>query len=184
MAFAIVDIAVPDEITAGESASWKFSDTRFPASIWTLTYTLVNAGGRIQIVAGADGDDHLVEVAATVSAAYTPGEYDWQAHVSNGTERYQVAAGVVLVVADFATHGSGYDSRGHVKKVLDALEAAIEGRASKVQMSQTVSGVAISYMTLDELVRMRDKYRAKYERELVASGAMQSRRLVRPRFVN
>ena len=57
MAFAIVDIAVPDEITAGESASWKFSDTRFPASIWTLTYTLVNAGGRIQIVAGADGDD-------------------------------------------------------------------------------------------------------------------------------
>jgi len=187
MAYVNVLDAIPDQITVGESVSWKYSNTDYPASAgWALTYTLIRSTARIQIVSTADGDDHLIEVAATVSALYTAGTYDWQAHISNGTERYQVADGVIEVLADFAASGlsGGFDARSHVKKVLDALEAAIEGRASKTQINQSVGGMTIGHMTLADQVAMRDKYRAKYQQELVAAGKAKSRTIIRSRFYN
>lgn len=187
MAYAVVLDAIPAQITVGESVSWKYGNGTYPASAgWAVTYTLINATARIQMVSVADSDDHLIEVAAAVSALYTAGNYDWQMHVANGTERYLLGEGVIEVLADFAAAGlsGGYDSRSHVKKVLDALEAAIEGRASKVQMSQSVGGLAIQYMSLAEMITLRDKYRAKYQQELVAGGKAVSRSMVRSRFHN
>src|SRR5574343_305597 len=107
MAFTVVLDEIPAALTAGESVSWKYSNADFPATSWTLTYTLVNAAGRIQIVATSSGSEHLVEVSSATSAGYTAGEYEWQAHVSNGTERYQIAKGVIEVLVDFATQSSG-----------------------------------------------------------------------------
>jgi len=186
MAFAVVLDREPEAIVAGESVSWLWSDSRFPAPTWVLTYTLVNAAGRVQIVAGADGASHLVEVSAAVTGAYTAGRYDWQAHVSNGTERYQVGAGVIEVVSDYAGSGagSGLDGRSFVKRTLDLLEAVIEGRASKTQMSQSVGGVAVSHIPLETLVMLRDKFAKKYQRELVRTGKAVARTTVLPRFRN
>jgi hypothetical protein len=183
MAYTVVDSDVPDRLVAGESASWKWSDSRFPASAsWVLTYTLVNASAKITITGSADGADHLVELAKATTEAYEAGEYDWQAHVSDGTERYRVDAGVIEIVTDFAAATGGHDARSHVKKVLDALEAAIEGRASKTQLEQAVGGVQVRHMTLAEQVKLRDRYAAKYRRELVAAGKAKSRRIIKPRF--
>lgn len=185
MAYAVVLTAVPEELTAGESVSWSWFDSRFPASDgWVLTYTLVNASVQIQIVAAADGDKHLVEIGKAVSDAYTVGSYEWQAHVDNGTERYQVAVGVIKIVADFADQTSGLDTRTHVKKVLDLLEAAIEGRASKTQLMQMVGGVQVQYMTLDELTKQRDKYAAKYRQEQIRAGQVTPSPTIKPRFTN
>lgn len=183
MAYTVTESGIPDRIVAGESVSWSWSDSRFPASgDWELTYTLVNAAGQIQIVASADDDDHLVELAMATTAAYDAGEYDWQAHVSDGTERYRVAAGVIEIVTDFAGEGTGHDARSHVKIVLDALEASIEGRASKTQVEQDVAGTRIKHMTLEEQAKLRDMYAAKYRRELVVAGKATSRRTIKARF--
>lgn len=165
--------------------SWKWSDGDFPASeSWELTYTLVKSDAQLQIVATADGDDHLVEVAAATSAAYEVGEYEWQAHVANGTERYQVAVGMLTIVTDFAGQASGFDNRSHAKIVLDALEAAIEGRASKTQMLQMVGGVQVQHMTLREQTAMRDQYAAKYRQEQVRAGKVTPSPTIKPRFTN
>ena len=76
------------------------------------------------------------------------------------------------------------DTRSHVKKVLDALEASIEGRASKTQVQHSVDGVAIQHMTLTEQVDLRDRYAKKYRAERAASGAVSTRRTIKSRFVN
>jgi hypothetical protein len=182
MAFTVVESKIPSRLVAGESVSWKWSDSDFPAPTWELTYTLVKSDTRIQIVASADGADHLVEIAKATTAAYTVGEYDWQAHVGNGTERYKVGAGIIEIVTDFAEEATGYDARSHAKIVLDALEASIEGRASKTQLEQAVAGVQVKHMTLMEQVKLRDNYAARYRRELVADGKLKSRRQIKARF--
>lgn len=184
MAYVTVLDSIPSKLTAGESVSWPVSLSDYPASdSWVLTYTFIKSDTRIQITADADGDDHLVEVAAATTAAYAVGEYEFQAHISNGTERYQVDSGVIEIVTDFAEQSDGYDSRSHVKIVLDALEAAIEGRASKTQMSQMVGSIQVQHMTLMEQTRIRDNYAAKYRNELVKAGAIKPSRTIKTRFV-
>lgn len=184
MAFTTVLSKIPNKITAGESVSWAVSLSDYPASSdWTLTYTLVKSDAHIQIVAGSDGDDHIVEVAYSTSAGYAPGAYAYQGHVSNGTERYLVDSGIIEISTDFSGQETGYDGRSHVKKVLDAIEAVLESRASKTQLSQTVGSTQVQHMTLDQLIRARDEYRARYLKELASCGSMK-KRVIKPRFYN
>jgi len=183
MAFAKVLTDVPDRLVAGESASWKWADSDFPASSsWVLTYTLVNSSAKISFSASADGDDHLVELAKTVTVDYAAGEYDWQAHVTNGTERYKVDEGVIEIVTDFAAADGSYDARSHVKKTLDAFRATLEGRATKTQLHQEHEGVQIQHIPHDKLVKLCATYEAKYRRELEAAGKATPRRIIKPRF--
>lgn len=165
--------------------SWKWSNATFPATAWTLTYTLVSAAAQIQIVAANDGSDHLIEVTSTTSATYAAGDYTWQAHVSNGSgERSKVDEGVMTVTEDFATHSNGYDSRSHTKKVLDALNASIENRASKTQITQQINGVQIQHIALEDQIRLRDRYAMKYRKELAAKRGESCERTTTARFAN
>jgi hypothetical protein len=184
MSYVTVLDEIPKKLTAGESLSWSVSLSDYLASeSWVLTYTLVKSDTRIQIVSSASDDDHLIEIPSTTTENYSPGTYDYQAHIFNGAEKYQVDAGVIEVVTNFAAQSSGFDSRSHAKIVLDALEAAIEGRASKTQMSQMVGSVQVQHMTLTEQIKIRDQYAFKYRKELVAAGKIKSRRTIKTRFV-
>lgn len=184
MPYAVVLQKIPSRLTVGESVSWKWSDSRFPSTSWDLVYTLVNAGKQIQIAATADGSNHLIEVTSSVSSEYTAGRYSWQAHVSKGVERYKVGEGSIEIGRDLSTHQYGTEIRSHVKKVLDALEAAIEGRASKTQVQQSVGGVQIQHMTLQEQVMLRDRYAIKYKKEIAAINRRPSHRATTARFAN
>jgi len=182
MAYTVVEDGIPDRLVIGESVSWKWSDSDFPASAWTLIYTLINATSKVTITATADGDDHLVELATGDTDAYAAGEYDWQAHVDDGAdERYQVAAGVIEIVTDFAAE-STHDARSHAKIMLDALESTLEGRATKTQLRQEVGGVRVDHMSHKDLIDARAYYAAKYRLELVIDGKLKSRRQIKARF--
>jgi hypothetical protein len=174
---------MPARIAAGESIAWRWSNTNFPASAWTLTYSLLNESAKIQFTAGVSHEHHLIQVASNVSANWAPGEYSWQAHISREGERYKVDEGSVTILADFA-NADGVDPRSHVKKVLDALEASIENRASKTQMQQSVGGAQIQHMSLTEQITLRDRYRLKYQKELAAKRGRSSRRTIGSRFAN
>jgi len=156
----------PTEITAGDTWTWSRSLSDYLASdSWTLSYALVNVDNLITITATADGDDHLVEVAAATTAGYAPGSYNWQAYVIKSGERYQVDSGVLEVKPNFAEQTAGYDGRSHVKKVLDALDALIEGKATSDQLAYSIAGRSISKMSPEELIKWRDLYAGRYQRE-------------------
>ena len=184
MPYAVVLSEIPSSINAGESLSWKWSHGTFPAPSWTLVYTLVSAAAQIQITASASGSEHLVEITSTVSAAYDAGEYAWQAHVSKGAEKYKVGEGLVTIGEDLAAFSNGHDTRSHVKKVLDALEASIEKRASKTQLKQSIDGIAIEHMSLSQQIELRDRYAVKYRKELARKNGRSDSRTTVARFVN
>jgi hypothetical protein len=63
----------PEKLTSGVTWKWKKIVSDYPASEWTLTYYLRKDGATTtSFNATADGDTHLV----TVAASSTAGVYD------------------------------------------------------------------------------------------------------------
>ena len=79
----------PSSIKAGMTVKWKRTLSDYPATLWTLTYVLFKAGTQIKFNASADGTDHSVTLAKATTAAYTAGNYTWQAYVDDGSERFE-----------------------------------------------------------------------------------------------
>lgn len=93
---------------------------------------------------------------------WTPGFYNVQGVVTDGTSRFTVEVGKVEILPDLSLLA---DSSSHVKKVLDAIEATILKTASKEQESYQVSGRQLKYRSMGELMQLRDKYRAEFASE-------------------
>ena len=157
---APVPTTEPTHIRAGDTASWRLSLHDYPASSgWTLTYTAVKAGAKITFASTADGDDHLIEVAAAATAAYATGDYAWQARATKGALAHTVRSGTWTVLPDFAAAGAaGLDARSHAERTLAALEAWIENRDMAVAEYQ-VDGHQMRYIPVSELLILRDRYR-------------------------
>lgn len=119
----------PLSARAGDTWRWDRSLPLYPAPTWTLTYTLCGTASMIRITATGDGTLHQVHVHPTITGTYAAGRYDWVAHVADGTDRYQVGRGAIDVLPDVRT-ATALDGRSHARRVLDAIEAAIEGRAA------------------------------------------------------
>ena len=160
----------PTQIIAGDRAAWKRTDlgTDYAPASYSLKYSarLEDSGStEIEITASESGSDYIVEVGQSTTAAYTAGVYHWQAYITrtSDSERVTVDSGTWEVIAnrDAATS----DPRNHVKKVLDAIESVIEGRASKDQESYSIQGRSLSRTPIADLVVLRDRYRAEWVRE-------------------
>jgi len=174
----------PTEIMIGDTITWvrrsvqavEMNDngvletTDIKASDgWTLKYVAVGKLGIISITASADddnADDFKFTASAATTGAYTAGDYQWQLVATLTTTRYTIATGIVTVLDNIAGRSALYDNRSHAKKVLDAIEAVIEGRASQDQMGYTIAGRSLSRTPLQDLMRLRAMYKAEYDSEV------------------
>lgn len=164
-----MDIPVnePRQLRSGDTWKWRREDlSDYPAPTWVLTYQFKkeNSGGNFNVAATADGVNHAVSIAKATTAGYTAGKYHWQAYVDNATERYMVDHGVLEVLPDFAAAGNT-DARSHVKKVLDALEAMMEGKATHDQRGMSIGTRRIDRLTPAEILTWYEKYKAMYAAE-------------------
>ncbi len=169
-----MDIATtePLTVTAGDRIKWKkfFTDYK-PEDSWVLTYALINSSGKEEITATDNSDSyHLVDVLPDDSGVWASGEYRWNAYVTKSTERYLVDDGLITINPNFSKLDT-YDSRSHVKKVLDALDALIEGKASKDQLTYSIStpggaSRSLTRLNLSEAIQARRTYYGMYKREL------------------
>lgn len=167
-----IPVGEPSDLILGDTIQWTREDLTadFPASQWTLTYEARSnvASGSIQITASQNGsaETFLISVPAATSANWKAGLYSWAAYVTKGPDRYRVDYGKWKAVRNLATTSSGYDDRSHAKKVVDAIEAVLEGRASEDAASLTAGGKTIQKLSPLELLKFRNHYRQEYAREL------------------
>lgn len=165
----------PLAVRAGDNWAWDREFDHFPPSDgWTLKYALVKSGvAVISFDATTSGTKYQVRRTATQTEAYAAGVYAWQSWVEKGagaaTERYTLDTGTIEVLPRFsALSGAGTDLRTHAKKMLDAIEASLEGRATKAQKSYSIAGRTLEYLTPKELTEWRNYYRSEYQKELNA----------------
>lgn len=164
----------PAILRAGDTWRWKRADlTSFnPASGWTLSYVLINSAGKIEFSATADGVDFLVDEAAADTASHAAGVYSWFAYVSNDPDRFEVGTGTVEVRPDLAA-AAVLDTRSHARKVLEAIEAVLERRATKDQEEYSIEGRSLKRTPIADLVKLRDRYRAEVDSEIAAERLAQ-----------
>lgn len=177
----------PRQLRAGDTLEWTVSHPDYPASDgWTLTYKL-SGPQQITIAATADGDAFNVSVAAATSATWSAGMYSYAAYVTGSAgERYTIETGSIEVLQNLVTLTGTQEGRSLWQRILEAVEAAMAGRASKQQKSMTVPGVAggstIELLSNDELYRAWQRAKAEVEKEKraerVARGQKRGGRLL------
>lgn len=163
----------PLRFIAGDTVKWTKSVPDYlPADGWVLTYALLKDGLKKTITATDNGDGtHAAVIALADSANYTAGIYYWQAYVTYSGERFKVDEGRVEVKPNFATKANGYDARSHVIKTLEALEATIEGKATKDQLSYSINGRSIQRLAPEDLIKWMNHYKRLYQQELNKEAA-------------
>jgi hypothetical protein len=174
----------PAEVRAGDTWKWTKSVPDYPASAWTLKYRFKSATGGFEITASTSGDDYSVTVAAATTAAYASGAYSWIAWVEGGSsEKYTVDSGTLAIDADYRTGTAtlALDDRSHARKVLAAIEAVIEGRASKDQEEYEIAGRRLKRTPIASLLKLRQFYKAEVASEIsaeaIANGVGTGRRI-------
>lgn len=165
-----IPVNEPPEARAGLTWQWRREDLSddYPASSWTLKYYLKQlgtGGAHIEITATADGDLFAVLVAASTTQGYTAGKYSWAAVVTGGSsEVYEVDRGVLNVLARY-DQANALDDRSHARKMVDAIEALLENRATIDQQEYTIGARHLKRMTVEELTTWRDYYRSQVFQE-------------------
>lgn len=160
-----IPLIEPGEIVAGDYIQWRRQLSDYPAGTWTLTYTLINASNKYTITAANSGGEHLVTVTTATSAGYAAGVYQWQAAVVSGAQKYTIASGEMTIKPSFAA-ASTLDTRSQAKRTLDAIESEIEARATGGMTAEySIGNRSLKKCTVDELIKLRDKYKAIYTSE-------------------
>ena len=166
----------PEKLTSGVTWKWKKTVSDYPASEWTLTYYLRKDGATAtSFSATADGDTHLVTVTAATTAGYAAGVYDIVGVVVKAAEKYVVYDGIFEVLTNPATAGA-YDPRTHARRVLDLIEAAMEGRIPNGMESYTIGGRSINKIPLNQLRELYEKYAQDVRQEVQAERLANGRR--------
>lgn len=148
-----------DEILyAGDTIEWTESESSYSASDgWTLKYKLINSSTAISLTSIASGVDHKFSISSTTSKNWSAGKYQFKRYIIKGTESYTLNTGTVEI-KPYIQEATSYDFRSHAQKVLDAIEAVIQNRATREQESITIAGRSLSRTPLPDLIKFRTQY--------------------------
>jgi len=145
----------PDILYAGYDARRTYTLENYSGTDWTLSARLIGSGGSADIAAAnvdSDGTTHVLTVPASALTALSAGVYTLQLIATDGTTtEIALSKAVTLVAADTT------DLRTSSRKQLDAINAVLEGKASKDETSVSYNGRSISRMSWDELLNARDR---------------------------
>lgn len=154
---------LPSKIAAGLTFDRLVILTDYQPPDWTLTAHL-RGQTVIDMSAVADGTGHRFHVTAATTAAWTPGDYTYSVRATNGDDVAQVEAGRITIKPDIASLTAGHDPRDHVRRVLDAIEAVIEKRATIDQERYTINNRELWRTPIGDLLKLRDTYRSELRR--------------------
>jgi hypothetical protein len=148
----------PTSARAGDTWQWTRDLPDFPAP-WTLVYTFWTSAAAFSLTAASSGSTHTVTASATATAAYAAGRYSWTARVSSGTTQLTIASGVLHVLPAV---GLAMDTRSHARRMLDSINAILEGRATDgdLDVMRTQHGEHSTAWDPEALMRIRSQYAA------------------------
>ena len=165
--------AEPAKLVAGDRFTWRRDDLAndYAVGTFALTYEFhsdIGGGGskKFTITATEADSTYYIEVNSATTASYTPGDYIWEAYVtrSSDSQRIMVDSGRTEITTNLADTNA--DLRSHAKKVLDAIESVLEGRATIDQASMSIAGRSLSRTPIPDLMELRDRYKAEYLKEI------------------
>ena len=190
----------PIDIAAGDEILFYRTLPNYPANAgWSLTYYLrgggpgsANAGFSDSFVSTAFGSDHQMTVVSTKTAAWLPGRYQVQGFATNQTsgpngvpERHIIYDGLWTIKPNFQTISPDQDTRTHARRVLDMIEATIEGKAGDDVLDSQIGGTTIRRFTPEQILKFHSYYKARVSAEVATAkikGGRATGRTILARF--
>ncbi|WP_320055607.1 hypothetical protein [Desulfuromonas thiophila] len=171
---------IPQQIYAGDTLRFRRSLAAYNAADgWALQYSL-SGPAKIVFSTTADGSSHAANVSAATTGSWPAGIYHLVEAAVKEAERHTVAVGTVEVLANPADAASA-DQRPHCKRMLDAIEATLEGTASKNQRRYRHGDRELERYDILDLIKIRDHYAAQWRAYQRAQTGRTSR-LIKARF--
>lgn len=158
-----------DRIVAGATFDHTVTLTAYPAPDWALALALRGAGV-INLTATPEGASHRFVVAAATTAVFAPGVHWYVLRATRDGEVVQIDDGQIEIAPDLTAQLAGFDGRSHAERVLAAIEAVIEGRATIDQQSYQINNRQLARTPIPDLLLLRSKYREEVRQERRAAG--------------
>ncbi len=149
---------IPGEIGAGVTFTVIACLPVYPAPDWSIDLIL-RGPSQIDIGSVSNVENHELRAAASVTKDWKPGRYRYEIRASNGDDVVTVESGEVKISPDLSAQVAGFDGRDHVRRVLDAVEAVIENRATIDQQHYQINNRSLTRTPMADLLKLRAKYR-------------------------
>lgn len=173
--------AIPAEIGAGVTFRETVCLPVYPAPDWSVTL-IMRGPSQIDLAATGQEENHELHAQASTTKDWKPGHYRYELRASDGADVITVEAGEVRIAPDLSAQAEGYDGRDHVRRVLDAIEAVIENRATIDQQSYQINNRSLQRTPLSELLKLRNLYRAELAGKKAASKGRRFGRAIKVRM--
>lgn len=154
---------IPSRLTAGDSWSWDMPEAwaAYPPPDFALRVVLTPEAGGTPFAMGAAVDTGVtfrLKATPAQTAALVAGRYAWASIAEDDAtgERFTIARGLVEILADPAT-ATG-DTRTPAARILVAIDATLEGRATKDAESYSIEGRSLSRTPVADLLRLKAHY--------------------------
>ncbi|EIZ8584077.1 hypothetical protein MQY53_001602 [Salmonella enterica subsp. enterica] len=160
---------LPLQITAGLTLDLRLNFPAYPATSWAGVL-LLRGPASIDLTASADGNAFAFHADATATATWTPGDYWYSVRVTSVDELKEAQNGKVKILPDMASLPAGYDGSTYAERVLAAIEAVIERRASLDQESYKINNRELSRTPISDLLTLRDQFKREVSKERAAKA--------------
>ena len=166
--------ALPASFAAGTTVVYRRCSSDYPASDgWTLALHLRGVSA-LDVTATADGDDYVLTLKASATAALTPGDYRWDELVTLGEdddrEVHSLGFGTVTVTRDLAAAAAG-DAQARDEAELAAIRALLDGRLPADVEAYQIDGVALTRVPIEQLWARERELMRRIARRRRGSGA-------------
>ena len=159
-----VQFGEPTELIAGDSWEWNRKVSDYPPSDgWTLKYAFAGPGTLpdVEATANVAGDYYEIRATPDQTENFEGGPYDMVAYVEKTGARHTILQAFIHVVSNIDARAR---TQSHILRVLEHVEAAIEGRLTSDMASFSINGRAVQRHELSELLKLRGLYLSKLRR--------------------
>lgn len=164
---------IPKEVVVGDTIEFTEDWDDYSVSTWTLTYKLAGPSNQ-EFSSTDDNGEHKFLVADSTTVDWPAGNYIWQLKASDGSKTNTIATGQIELKPNIDSYERA-DVRSFAQKMLDAIEAALLGRATQEQQDYTIAGRSIRLLSHTELEEARTTWLQKVNREKSKSSAVSIR---------
>lgn len=144
---------IPEIIRAGDTVEWVKTVEEYPSTEgWQMVYYLYNLNDYYEITGQGQSDGSFI---FKIPININPGKYAWILRVKQGTTVKTIQEGSIEVKPQ---PGLGVDERSHIRKVYEALQRVLEGRATRSDLEYWVGDKKLKSMTHEEIIKALKLY--------------------------
>lgn len=155
----------PKTLLTGRRWAWVREDVSevYPTTDYTLKYVFVDPanGNKRAITAAKTNSKHVVEANSAETTLFSEAEYLVSVEVVRDSDQEAVVIDELCI--DVKKDRDGRSS--HAYKVLMAVRALIEGKASQDQAAISINGRSLQRFSPQEWTKIEAEYSARWERE-------------------